>query len=207
MEGLTISLITLPTLSMSNFFTGPSIPRARLLRIVSDLPNPTRNSIFQFSSPPGLLLLGLASLGSTVGTRPRCCTPIKISFDCYPDASRHSHSCSMNRYSHSRTKHRHSHSHCCAHDKPHGLLGSATLFFHKNTIFNTIIKTVSKKIDGLTPVWDGDHHSGDHRTLCRFAPVDASRYLDYRLVRRHACRFHDFAAEGQTRADIRIRVR
>ena len=62
------------------FNTGPSIPRARLLRTVSGLPNPTRHFIFQFSGPYGPLLLRLAPLGTTVGTSPRCCTPIKISF-------------------------------------------------------------------------------------------------------------------------------
>ncbi|MCE8721236.1 hypothetical protein, partial [Bacteroides thetaiotaomicron] len=36
--------------------------------------------IFQFSGPCGPLLLRLAPLGTTVGTSPRCCTPIKISF-------------------------------------------------------------------------------------------------------------------------------
>ena len=40
----------------------------------------------------------------------------------------------------------------------------------------------------------------------RFARV-ALRNLDYRLIRSHALRPHDFAAEGQTRADIRIRIR
>ncbi|MCM1658637.1 MULTISPECIES: hypothetical protein, partial [Bacteroidaceae] len=35
---------------------------------------------FQFSGPYGPLLLRLAPLGTTVGTSPRCCTPIKISF-------------------------------------------------------------------------------------------------------------------------------
>ena len=33
------------------------------------------------------------------------------------------------------------------------------------------------------------------------------RHLAYRLVRCHAVRTDDFAAEGQTRADIRIRIR
>ncbi|KAB4062153.1 hypothetical protein GAQ51_21425 [Bacteroides uniformis] len=33
------------------------------------------------------------------------------------------------------------------------------------------------------------------------------RHLAYRLVRCHALRPDDFAAEGQTRADIRIRIR
>ena len=47
---------------------------------------------------------------------------------------------------------------------------------------------------------------------CRFAPALARcayrlRHLAYRLVRRHACRPNEFAAEGQARADIRIRVR
>ena len=35
---------------------------------------------FSFPAPKRLLLLRLASLGTTVGTSPRCCTPIKISF-------------------------------------------------------------------------------------------------------------------------------
>ena len=85
------------------------------------LPNSTRRLFFQFSSPSGLLLLGLVSLGSTVGTSPRCCTPILISFDCCSDGNRYSNSSSRHRYSHSRTTHHHSHSRYCTHEKPHGL--------------------------------------------------------------------------------------
>ena len=51
---------------------------------------------------------------------------------------------------------------------------------------------------------------GEHRTFCRFAPAlsrFALRYLVQRLVRDHALRLHDLAAEGQTRADIRMRIR
>ena len=83
LEGSTISsMIYQPAhkLLFIAFNTGPSIPRARLLRTVSGLPNPTRHFIFQFSGPCGPLLLRLAPLGTTVGTSPRCCTPIKISF-------------------------------------------------------------------------------------------------------------------------------
>lgn len=40
----------------------------------------------------------------------------------------------------------------------------------------------------------------------RFARF-ALRSLDYRLIRSHALRPHEFAAEGQARADIRIRIR
>ena len=62
------------------FNTGPSIPRARLLRTVSGLPNPTRHSIFQFSSPEKAAVTEACFLGTTVGTSPRCCTPIKNFF-------------------------------------------------------------------------------------------------------------------------------
>ena len=46
-------------------------------------------------------------------------------------------------------------------------------------------------------------------SFCRFAPAlsrFALRYLVQRLVRDHALRLHEFAAEGQTRADIRVLV-
>lgn len=47
-------------------------------------------------------------------------------------------------------------------------------------------------------------------SFCRFAPAlsrFALRYLVQRLVRDHALRLHEFAAEGQARADIRMRIR
>ena len=44
-------------------------------------------------------------------------------------------------------------------------------------------------------------------TLCRFAPAFRLRHLDSRLERPHALRPHDSAAEGQTRPDVRARVR
>ena len=113
------------------FNTGPSIPRARLLRTVSGLPNPTRHFIFQFSGPYGPLLLRLAPLGTTVGTSPRCCTPIKISFRLLFRRDRCSCSYSRNRCSHSTSKHRHSGSRCCCHDRPHGLWGGATFQMQK----------------------------------------------------------------------------
>jgi len=47
-------------------------------------------------------------------------------------------------------------------------------------------------------------------SFCRFAPAFsrfALRHLVQRLVRCHALRLHDFTAEGQAWADIRIRIR
>ena len=44
-------------------------------------------------------------------------------------------------------------------------------------------------------------------TLCRFAPAFRLRHLDSRLERGHALRPNDSAAEGQTRPDVRVRVR
>ena len=128
---------------------------------------------FQFSSPSGLLLPGLVSLGSTVGTSPRCCTPILISFDCCSDGNRDSYPNSMNRYSHSRTTHHHSHSHCCTHDKPHGLketppFETQRYYFSCGNTGDFIFST------GLRPffVRFGSHKRERKRfALCRFAPV------------------------------------
>lgn len=126
---------------------------------------------FQFSSPSGLLLLGLVSLGSTVGTSPRCCTPILISFDCCSDGNRYSNSSSRHRYSHSRTTHHHSHSRYCTHEKPHGLketppFGIQRYYFSCGNTVDIIFST------GLRPFFvHFESHKRKRFTLCRFAPV------------------------------------
>ena len=38
-------------------------------------------------------------------------------------------------------------------------------------------------------------------------PAFRLRDFDYRFIRGHALRFYEFSAEGQTRADIRVRIR
>ena len=103
------------------------------------LPNSTPNVNFS-AFQPWLLLLWLAPLGTTSGTRPDCCTPIVL-FGCLPDASRYSRSHSMHRYSHSRTTRRHSHSRCCCHDKPHGLWGTPPFWVQSYSI-NTNFENV-----------------------------------------------------------------
>lgn len=113
------------------FNTGPSIPRARLLRTVSGLPNPTRHFIFQFSGPCGPLLLRLAPSAPRWGQVPGVVRRLKFPFDCCSDENRCSCSYSRNRCSHSTSKHRHSGSRCCCHDRPHGLWGGATFQMQK----------------------------------------------------------------------------
>ena len=93
-----------------------------------NLPNSTQRCMFPLSSPNGLLLARLLPLGSTVRTRPRCCTPkcrLNVSSHCLRAESRCSRSCSTNRCSCSRTTRRHSRSHCCSTDRPHGLTGDS----------------------------------------------------------------------------------
>ena len=52
------------------------------------------------------------------------------------------------------------------------------------------------------------NHPNPVLSFCRFAPrFDALRDFDCRLIRCHAFRPNDFTAEGQTRADIRTRIR
>lgn len=75
---------------------------------------PTRD--FSAFHPEWVLLLRLLSFGTTLGTRPSCCTPIHR----FPDESRYSHSHSRHRYSRSRSRHRYSHSRCWPRDNTHG---------------------------------------------------------------------------------------
>ena len=145
------------------------------------------------------------------------------SLGCCPDATRHSCSHSTHRYSHSRTTHRHSHSRCCCRDRPHGLWELPPRKEHscgfptaKVLILSELSENFTSR-DGLTPVFLMSSFLG--HTLfalrfavfafshCRFAPVFRSRNLGQRLERGHALRNHDFAAEGQTRPDIRARIR
>ena len=56
------------------------------------------------------------------------------------------------------------------------------------------------------PAYAGDATSFVLSLRSRFARF-ALRNLDYRLIRSHALRPHDLAAEGQARADNRIRIR
>ena len=64
------------------------LPWVQVLRAVTDLPNSTRHSVFHLSGTWAVpcpllevkpLLVGLGSLGTALGTRPRRCTPISVS--------------------------------------------------------------------------------------------------------------------------------
>ena len=71
----------------------------------------------------------------------------------------------------------------------------------------------SKKNRPASPVFEfllnGIRKPSESRSFVLVASLHALRlrHLAYRLVRCHALRPDDFAAEGQTRADIRIRIR
>ena len=128
---------------------GPSIPRVQLLRIVSDLPNPTRRSIFQFSDTEAAVTEACFPRLHNGDTSPVLYADYNFfSFGCCSDESRHSYSSSKHRYSHSPTTHRPPSSRCCTHDKPHGLWeappykGKSTIFQNHNSI---ITKYVCKK--------------------------------------------------------------
>ena len=67
---------------------GAFLPWVQVLRAVTDLPNSTRHSVFHLSGTWAVpcpllevkpLLVGLGSLGTALGTRPRRCTPISVS--------------------------------------------------------------------------------------------------------------------------------
>ena len=67
---------------------GAFLPWVQVLRAVTGLPNSTRHSVFHLSGTWAVpcpllevkpLLVGLGSLGTALGTRPRRCTPISVS--------------------------------------------------------------------------------------------------------------------------------
>lgn len=94
------------------------LPRARLLRIVADLPNSiARHLMFQLSTSSRCFCCG-----SFPSAPHRGHVPIVVRrLARFPGASRHSCSHSRHRCSHSQTRHRHSRSHCCTRDRPRGL--------------------------------------------------------------------------------------
>ena len=144
------------------------------------LPNSTRRLISQFSNPSGPLLLGLVPLGSTVGTSPRCCTPILISFDCCSDGNRYSSSSSRHRYSHSRTTHHHSHSSYCTHEKPHGLketppFGIQRYYFSCGNTVDIIFST------GLRPFSFASDHTNGNENALRFVASLPFSIMPFRL--------------------------
>ena len=94
------------------------LSRARLLRIVADLPNSiVRHLMFQLSTSSRCFCCG-----SFPSAPHRGHVPIVVRrLARFPGASRHSCSHSRHRCSHSQTRHRHSRSHCCTRDRPRGL--------------------------------------------------------------------------------------
>ena len=92
--------------------------RARLLRIVADLPNSiARHLMFQLSTSTRCFCCG-----SFPSAPHRGHVPIVVRrLARFPGASRHSCSHSRHRCLHSQTRHRHSRSHCCTRDRPRGL--------------------------------------------------------------------------------------
>lgn len=143
----------------------------QVLRDVAVLPNSTPHSIFHLSGTLPLLVR-LSSLGTALGTRPHCCTPILVSLLCCPDATRYSHSSSTHRYSHSRTTHRHSHSHCCCRDRPHGLWELPPVKFGQMYSNKMSVPKLFQSSTGLRP-FSGMSSFLRHYalSLCRFAPV------------------------------------
>ena len=142
----------------------------------------------------------------------------------FPGASRYSHSSSKHRYSHSHTTHRHSSSHCCTRDRPHGLwetlprckvthIPANSSDYTQNQLQSDNISTKTAAPPGSSenskifrPAYAGDATSFVLSLRSRFTRF-ALRSLAQRLIRSHALRPHDFAAEGQTRADTRTRAR
>ena len=119
-----------------------------------------------------------------------------------PSATRHSCSCSMRRYSHSCTRCRHSSSHCCSPERAHGL-GRLCLHGCKDSLFFSYICEKQKKSTATGGIFEIPCIEVDSFVIHSFA----LRYFACRLVSRYARRFDDLAAEGQTRPEVRIRIR
>lgn len=94
------------------------LPRARLLRIVADLPNSiARHLMFQLSTSSRCFCCG-----SFPSAPHRGHVPIVVRrLARFPGASRQTCTHPRHRCSHTQTRHRHSRSHCCTRDRPRGL--------------------------------------------------------------------------------------
>ena len=115
----------------------------------------------------------------------------------------------MNRYRNSHDRHRRSHSRCCSTDRPRGLWGNPptnckiNTFIHLNFLIFKIRRAYARIFTFLL------------LSLCRFAPALARSALRSRILLRNAQRLErsdafrdlDFAAEGETRTDVRARMR
>lgn len=201
------------------------LPWVQVLRAVTDLPNSTRHSVFHLSSTWAVpcpllevkpLLVGLGSLGTALGTRPRRCTPISVSLvvvQTRPDIRirvrriviriRVRHTAIRIRVVVAAIDH-------TAYGSFHPEKCILSAFRLQRYSFSARLPKIPPTSTGLRPYFLMSSCLRHHAlrfvaslpfSLCRL------RYLDCRLVRGHALRHHDFAAEGQTRPDIRTRVR
>ena len=204
---------------------GAFLPWVQVLRAVTDLPNSTRHSVFHLSGTWAVpcpllevkpLLVGLGSLGTALGTRPRRCTPISVSLvvvQTRPDIRvrvrriviriRVRHTAIRIRVVVAAIDH-------TAYGSFHPEKCILSAFRLQRYSFSARLPKIPPTSTGLRPYFLMSsclrHHALRFVASLPFS-LFRLRYLDCRLVRGHALRHHDFAAEGQTRPDIRVRVR
>ena len=201
----------LPSFRGSKFFE--TMPPYQTLPVTpfSTFPAHDRNHVLCIEVKP--LLVRLGSLGTTSGTRPHCCTPISVPLvvvQTRPDIRirvrriviriRVRHTAIRIRVVVAAIDHTaygsfHLKSAYCQLSDCKG-----THFQRGYRKFHQLRRAYARFLDVFVP-------QTSRFALCRFAPAFRLRHLGQRLERCHAFRNHDFAAEGQTRPERRIRVR